>query len=172
MPPQVNRFLADPAKPLILALSRPDERKNILTLIEAYGESSALQQTANLLIVAGSRDDIRDMDSGAEAVLTSILILIDSYDLYGRVAIPKHHRADEVPEIYRLAAARGGVFINPALTEPFGLTLLEAAASSLPVVATENGGPVDIIANCKNGELVDPLDKEAITACPAQTTAR
>jgi len=160
----VDRFLADPAKPLILALSRPDERKNILTLIEAYGESAALQQAANLLIVAGSRDDIRDMDSGAEAVLTSILILIDSYDLYGKVAIPKHHRADEVPEIYRLAAARGGVFINPALTEPFGLTLLEAAASSLPIVATENGGPVDIIANCKNGELVDPLDKDAITA--------
>jgi len=162
---EVDRFLADPAKPLILALSRPDERKNILTLIEAYGESAALQQAANLLIVAGSRDDIRDMDSGAEAVLTSILILIDSYDLYGKVAIPKHHRADEVPEIYRLAAARGGVFINPALTEPFGLTLLEAAAaSSLPIVATENGGPVDIIANCKNGELVDPLDKDAITA--------
>jgi sucrose-phosphate synthase len=162
--PQVNRFLADPAKPMILTLSRPDERKNILTLIEAYGESSALQQTANLLIVAGSRDDIRDMDSGAESVLTSILILIDSYDLYGRVAIPKHHRADEVPEIYRLTAASGGVFINPALTEPFGLTLLEAAASSLPIVATENGGPVDIIANCKNGELIDPLDKDAITA--------
>lgn len=161
---QVDRFLAEPEKPLILTLSRPDERKNILTLLEAYGESPALQQAANLLIVAGSRDDIRDMDSGAEAVLTSILILIDSYDLYGKVAIPKQHRADEVSEIYQLTAARGGVFVNPALTEPFGLTLLEAAASGLPVVATENGGPVDIIANCKNGELVDPLDKEAITA--------
>jgi len=159
---EVDRFLADPEKPLILALSRPDERKNILTLIEAYGESSALQQAANLLIVAGSRDDIRDMDRGASQVLTSILILIDSFDLYGKVAIPKHHRADEVSEIYRLAAARRGVFINPALTEPFGLTLLEAAASSLPVVATENGGPVDILGNCKNGELIDPLDKEAM----------
>jgi glycosyltransferase involved in cell wall biosynthesis len=61
-----------------------------------------------------------------------------------------------VPEIYRLVAASRGVFINPALTEPFGLTLLEAAASGLPIVATENGGPVDIIANCRNGRLVDP----------------
>ena len=160
---QVERFLTDPDKPLILALSRPDERKNILTLIEAYGESQPLRQAANLLIVAGNRDDIRDMDGGAQRVMTNVLLLIDAYDLYGRVAVPKSHRANEVPEIYRLAAASAGVFINPALTEPFGLTLLEAAASGLPVVATENGGPVDIIANCRNGELIDPLDKQAIT---------
>ncbi len=161
---QVDRFLVKPDKPLILALSRPDERKNILALIEAFGESKALQQAANLLIVAGSRDDIRDMERGAQSVLTNILLLTDSYDLYGRIAYPKSHRADEVPEIYRLAAARRGVFINPALTEPFGLTLLEAAASGLPVVATENGGPVDIIGNCNNGELIDPLDRDEIAA--------
>ncbi len=159
---QLKRFLNDPDKPSILALSRPDERKNILTLIEAYGESEELQKVANLLIVAGNRDDIRDMESGAQSVLTNILLLIDSYDLYGKVAVPKAHRSDEVPAIYRLAANSKGVFINPALTEPFGLTLLEAAASGLPIVATENGGPVDIIANCNNGELIDPLDKTAI----------
>ncbi len=159
---QLPRFLNEPDKPLILALSRPDERKNILTLIEAFGESHNLQQVANLLIVAGSRDDIRDMESGAQSVLTNILLLIDSYDLYGKVAVPKTHSSDEVPAIYRLAAASRGVFVNPALTEPFGLTLLEAAASGLPIVATENGGPVDIIENCKNGALIDPLDKPGI----------
>ena len=160
----VDRFLGNPDKPLILALSRPDERKNILALIEAYGESKALKAAANLLIVAGNRDDIRDMDAGAQSVLTNILLLIDTYDLYGKVAFPKSHSSAEVPQIYRLAASRQGVFINPALTEPFGLTLLEAAASGLPVVATENGGPVDIIGNCHNGELVDPLDRDAIAA--------
>jgi sucrose-phosphate synthase len=159
---QLPRFWTNPDKPVILALSRPDERKNILTLIETYGESERLQELANLLIVAGNRDDIRDMDSGPSTVLTNILYLIDTYDLYGKVAIPKYHAQGEVPAIYRLAASLGGVFINPALTEPFGLTLLEAAASGLPVVATENGGPVDIIKNCKNGVLVDPLDQDAI----------
>ena len=159
---QLKQFLNNPNKPLILALSRADERKNILTLIETYGDSKALQKVANLLIVAGCRDDIRDMESGAQSVLTNILLLIDNYNLYGRVAVPKTHKSDEVPAIYRLAATSSGVFINPALTEPFGLTLLEAAASGLPVVATENGGPVDIIANCNNGELVNPLDKSAI----------
>lgn len=158
----IARFFTDPAKPVILSLSRPDERKNLLTLIEAYGESSALKERANLLIIAGNRDDIRDMDEGPQSVLTNILLWIDSYDLYGKVAVPKKHRPEDVPGIYRLAAASGGVFINPALTEPFGLTLLEAAATGLPVVATENGGPVDIIANCECGELVDPLDSGQI----------
>ena len=158
----IARFLEEPRKPMVLALSRPDERKNILTLIEAYGESPELQERANLVVVAGTREDIRDMDRGPQTVLKEMLLLIDLYDLYGKVAIPKQHRSEEVEQIYRLAANSRGVFINPALTEPFGLTLLEAAASGLPLVATENGGPVDIIGNCNNGLLVDPLDKEAM----------
>jgi sucrose-phosphate synthase len=161
---EVYRFLDDPDKPLILALSRADHRKNIVALIEAYGECPELQSLANLLIIAGNRDDIRDLDEGARTVMTDVLLSIDAYDLYGKVAAPKHHRSEEVSEIYRLAARSGGVFINPALTEPFGLTLLEAAASGLPLVATENGGPVDIIGNCGNGLLVDPLDRAAIAA--------
>ena len=155
-------FLRDPAKPLVLALSRPDERKNIAVLLEAFGESEALREAANLLIIAGNRDDIRDLDGGARQVLTQLLVLVDAYNLYGSVAIPKRHSGDEIPGVYRAVSAGGGVFVNPALTEPFGLTLLEAAASGLPLVATENGGPVDIISNCANGILVDPLDPSAI----------
>lgn len=158
----LQRFLRDPDRPIILALSRPDERKNIATLIEAYGASESLQATANLVIVAGNRDDIRDMAEGPQDVLTDILLLIDRYDLYGKVAIPKKHRSEEVPIIYRLTALSQGVFVNPALTEPFGLTLIEAAASGLPLVATDDGGPRDIIGHCRNGELIDPLDRTAI----------
>jgi len=158
----INHFLHETDKPFILALSRPDPRKNIITLIEAYGQSKELQSIANLVIIAGNRDDINDMDSGAQEVLTQILIAIDHYELYGKVSYPKHHVADDVSVIYRLAAQSGGAFINPALTEPFGLTLIEAAASGLPIVATEDGGPIDIISNCKNGYLIDPLDHNVI----------
>lgn len=165
---ELKRFLRQPDKPLILALSRPDPRKNIITLLEAYGESSSLQQMANLVIVAGNRDDIREMENGAREVLGAILLAIDQYDLYGRVAFPKHHKAMEVPLLYRLAALSKGVFVNPALTEPFGLTLIEAAACGLPIVATEDGGPMDIVDNCSNGLLVDPLDKKAIAAALAE----
>jgi len=147
---------------MILAVSRPDERKNIATLLHAYGGNTALQQCANLVLVAGNRDDILSSEKGPRTVLSDILMLIDRYDLYGCVAYPKHHQADEVPQLYRVAAKSGGVFVNPALTEPFGLTLIEAAASGLPVVATEDGGPRDILSHCKNGLLIDPLDAAAI----------
>lgn len=159
---ELSRFLLKPDRPIILALSRPDTRKNITTLLEAYGESRDLQAAANLVIIAGNRDDIRDMESEIQEVLTDILLTIDQYNLYGKVAYPKSHQPDDVPVLYRLAAVSQGVFINPALTEPFGLTLIESAASSLPIVATEDGGPRDITKNCRNGYLIDPLDKRDI----------
>ncbi len=161
---EIARFLQDPAKPMILALSRPDPRKNIGQLVGAYGESPELQELANLVIVAGNRDDISDLDTGAQEVLTDLLLTVDQYDLYGKVAYPKHHQASEVSILYRLAALSKGVFVNPALTEPFGLTLIEAAASGVPIVATEDGGPTDIIGNCGNGYLIDPLDRSDIIA--------
>jgi sucrose-phosphate synthase len=158
----LKRFLKQPNKPIVLALSRPDPRKNIVALIEAYGESPKLRQSANLVIVAGNRDDIQDMESVSSVVLNDILLTIDKYDLYGKVAYPKHHKPEEVAVLYRIAADSRGVFVNPALTEPFGLTLIEAAACGLPIVATEDGGPIDIIKNCRNGYLINPLDKTAM----------
>jgi sucrose-phosphate synthase len=158
------KYLREPEKPMILALSRPDERKNIVTLLEAYGKSRRLQKLANLVIIAGNRNDIRELNEGAQHVLTELLLVIDCYELNGLVALPKHHSPSDVADIYRLAAGSRGVFVNPALTEPFGLTLLEAAASGLPLVATEVGGPVDIIGNCRNGLLIDPLDEASIAS--------
>jgi len=162
------RHLQEPDKPLVLALSRPDKRKNISALVEAYGRSVELQQMANLMIVAGNREDIDDLEEGAQEVFHELLVAIDRYDLYGKVALPKHHEREQVPLIYRIVAATGGIFVNPALTEPFGLTLIEAAASGLPIVATEDGGPRDIIANCENGLLIDPLEPTTIALAISQ----
>ncbi|VAW85013.1 Sucrose phosphate synthase [hydrothermal vent metagenome] len=159
-----TRFFKEPDKPLILALSRADKRKNITALVHAYGQSSELQQKSNLAIIAGNRDDVDDLDECAQEVFHELFVAIDRYDLYGKVALPKHHCRTQVPIFYRIAAHTGGVFVNPALTEPFGLTLIEAAASGLPVVATADGGPRDIIGNCQNGILVDPLDSQDIAS--------
>jgi sucrose-phosphate synthase len=159
---ELKRFLINPQKPIIMALSRPAMRKNVTTLVKAYGEDPQLRHLANLVLVLGNRDDITTMESGPRQVLTEIFQLIDRYDLYGYVAYPKHHSADEVPELYRLIAKTRGVFINPALTEPFGLTLIESTACGVPIIATSDGGPRDILAACNNGMLIDPLDVKQI----------
>ena len=160
----VDRFLVQPRKPLILAICRPEMRKNLGALVAAFGSSPKLHEKANLAIIAGNREDIRKLDAAQNEVMTNLLLDIDCYDLWGKVALPKHHKPANIAGFYRLAAQRRGIFVNPALTEPFGLTLIEAAASGLPVVATEDGGPRDIVANCKNGVLVNPLDADAIAA--------
>lgn len=162
---ELERFFIQPDKALILALCRPDRRKNISGLVEAFGEDKELQTMANLAVFAGIRKDISDMEENERGVLTDMLLLMDKYDLYGKMAIPKKHEFEyEVPELYRVAAAKRGVFVNPALTEPFGITLLEASAIGLPIVATKDGGPRDIMENCQNGILVDPTDSAAIAA--------
>ena len=48
------------------------------------------------------------------------------------------------------------------MTEPFGLTLIEAAASGLPFIGPDDGGPKDIVGNCRNGLVVNTLDPAAI----------
>ena len=145
---------------MVLAIARPDERKNLPALVHAFGEDEKLRKLANLVIVPGTREDLTTMDPAQQDVLKDLLVAVDIHDLYGSAAVPKS--VFEVPLMYRIAALSKGVFVNPALTEPFGLTLLEAAASGLPIVATHDGGPTDIIANCDNGRLIDPLDTHDI----------
>lgn len=59
-------------------------------------------------------------------------------------------------ELYRCVADAHGVFVQPALFEAFGLTVIEAMASGLPVFATRHGGPLEIIRDGQCGFHVDP----------------
>lgn len=161
---ELNRFFMQPDRPLILTICRPDKRKNLSGLIKAYGEDKELQSIANLAIFAGIRKDISKKEENEKEALTRMLLFMDKYDLYGKMAIPKKHDFEyEIPELYRIAAEGRGVFINAAFTEPFGLTLIEAAATGMPIIATNDGGPRDIIKNCRNGILVDPVQHKEIS---------
>mgnify|MGYP000113394295 CR=1 FL=1 len=116
---ELERFLSDPDKPLILAISRPDKRKNIDGLITAYGEDKELQRLANLAIFAGVRKDIEEMSDNEREVLTDLLLRMDRYDLYGKLALPKKHDPDtDIPVLYRIAAASHGAVSYTHLTLP------------------------------------------------------
>ncbi len=168
----MNPFLRDSSLSPLLTISRAVQRKNIPTLVEAFGRSSVLRQRHNLILVLGCRDDSRDLEKQQRDIFQQIFELVDRYDLYGKIAYPKQHRRDQIPAIYRWASARKGLFVNPALTEPFGLTLLEAAACGLPVVTTDDGGPRDILKRCQNGLSVDVTDLEAFQDVLEQASSK
>ncbi|KAF2927778.1 probable sucrose-phosphate synthase 3 isoform X2 [Oryza sativa Japonica Group] len=159
---EIMRFFTNPRKPMILAVARPYPEKNITTLVKAFGECRPLRELANLTLIMGNREAISKMHNMSAAVLTSVLTLIDEYDLYGQVAYPKRHKHSEVPDIYRLAVRTKGAFVNVPYFEQFGVTLIEAAMHGLPVIATKNGAPVEIHQVLDNGLLVDPHDQHAI----------
>lgn len=160
---EIERFLFNPLKPLILSIGRADKRKNFETIIQAYGQDKELQAMANLAIFAGVRKDITQMPADEQEILTRLLLLMDKYDLYGKMAIPKKNDPKfEVPEIYRIAARKKGVFVNATPGENFGLTIVEAAACGLPVIASPTGGPKEVLERSENGLLVDVEDPNAI----------
>ncbi|MEH3106405.1 MAG: HAD-IIB family hydrolase [Sphingomonas fennica] len=158
----IDALLANPAKPILLAIARPVAKKNLAALLRAYSGCPALIEAANLVILAG-RHPGGSGSAEEQAVLAELHALAAAPHLAGCVALPPTHGTGDVAALYARAAA-GGLFVNPALHEPFGLTLIEAAAAGVPVVATANGGPADIVGTLGHGLLVDPHDDAAIAA--------
>ena len=84
-------FLKNPRKPAILAMSRPDAKKNLTTLVEAFAANGTLRQLANLVLVMGNRDTLEALAPGSRAVVEAVFRLVDNHGLWGSVAFPKHH---------------------------------------------------------------------------------
>lgn len=156
--------LDDPARPMLLAIARPVARKNLATLARVYAESSALQERANLVILAGQHGEALQSNAEARRELSQLHEILDGTALAGKVALPPRHSQEDVAALFESAARGQGVFVNLALHEPFGLTMLEAASHGLPVVATQEGGPADIVADLGHGLCVPPCDEAAIEA--------
>lgn len=149
--------LRDPKKPLLLTMARLDKIKNLTGLVRAFARRPALPAACNLLVVSGVT---RLADSGDHEEREQIQLmheLLASDALQGCVRwLPAESARLLVADFYRFVARRRGVFVQPALYEAFGLTVIEAMACGLPVVATRYGGPASIIEDGTSGFLVDP----------------
>jgi glycosyltransferase involved in cell wall biosynthesis len=66
---------------------------------------------------------------------------------------------DELPAYY----AAADVFVFPTLEDPYGIVLLEAAASGLAVIASEHAGAtLDFVEDGESGLMFDPHDEHAL----------
>ncbi|KAK9945711.1 hypothetical protein M0R45_011210 [Rubus argutus] len=72
--------------------------------------------------------------------------LIKEYNLNGQFRwISSQTNRARNGELYRYVADTRGAFVQPALYEAFGLTVVEAMTCGLPTFATCHGGPAEII---------------------------
>jgi len=159
----ISGKLDDPDKPPIFTMARFDKIKNITGLIHAFGMSKKLQKSCNLIFAAGTIhvEDSSDIEERSE--ITKAYDLIERFNLHGKVRwLPSINKLD-TGEVYRIIADHKGFFVQPALFEAFGLTIIEAMASGLPTFAPKFGGPLEIIEYGVNGFLLNTSKPELIS---------
>jgi glycosyltransferase-like protein len=113
--------------PVLLSVGGVEERKNSLRILEAFQQLLTIRPDAQLVIAGGAslldharyRQQFESLVAGNRAL--------------GRAVIRLGAVADrEMPSLYRLADA----LIFPSVKEGFGLAVLEAMASGVPVVTS------------------------------------
>lgn len=123
-------FGLEPERPVVAMAGRIAPRKGHDLAIAALAELHAMRGWAPLLAVAGGAEAGHDDWAASLALLAQDLGVGSDVRMLGPI-----HR-DEVADLLALAS----VVLVPSLDEPFGMTALEAAASSTPVVAARIGG--------------------------------
>jgi sucrose synthase len=156
--PQARGVLAEPDRPLLFTLARPERIKNITGLVDWYGRCPRLQEQVNLLIVGGTLDPAMAGDDDEREQVQHLHALLERHRLDGRVRwLGLQLDRPLAGELYRVVADRRGAYVQPALFEAFGLTIIEAMASGLPTFATCYGGAAEIIDDGVSGFLIDPV---------------
>ncbi|XP_051117141.1 sucrose synthase 5-like isoform X2 [Andrographis paniculata] len=152
-------FLKDRTKPIIFSMARLDVIKNITGLTECYGKNKRLRELANLVIVGGFFDPSKSKDREEASEITKMHSLIEKYQLKGNMRwIAAQTDRKRNGELYRAISDTKGAFVQPALYEAFGLTVIEAMNCGLPTFATNQGGPAEIIVDGVSGFHIDPLN--------------
>ncbi len=143
--------------PIIFTMARLDRIKNITGLVEWYGQSEEIKKLANLLVIAGHVDVNKSQDHEEMDQINYMHHLFDKYNLDNHVRwLGIQLDKNLSGELYRFIADSKGIFVQPAVFEAFGLTVIESMISGLPTFATRYGGPLEIIENDKSGYHIDP----------------
>ncbi|MEO0967541.1 MAG: sucrose synthase [Cyanobacteria bacterium J06639_18] len=162
---QIYGKLDDPTKRPLFSMARLDRIKNITGLAECFGKSKELQEHCNLILVAGKLRVEESGDNEERDEIVKLYRTIDEYNLHGKIRwLGVRLSKNDSGVVYRVIADRQGVFVQPALFEAFGLTILEAMISGLPTFATQFGGPLEIIQDKKNGFYINPTNLEETAA--------
>jgi sucrose synthase len=149
--------LFDTGKPLLFTMARMDKIKNITGLVEWYGACPELRDEANLVVVAGHVDPEQSSNEEEYEQILKMHRLMDEYSLDGQVRwLGMYIDKAFAGELYRVIADSRGAFVQPALFEAFGLTVIEAMSTGLPTFATSFGGPLEIIEDGVSGFHINP----------------
>lgn len=143
-------------EPYILFVGTVQPRKNLVRLIEAFSlvlkESSDLQSIGTKL-----RTNLKLVISGELGwMYRKILAAPKRFGVEDRVKFVGFVDEDKLPILMQEAY----VYVQPSLTEGFGLPVLEAMAAGTPVVAAKAGALPEVVG--KAGLLVDPLSSSEI----------
>ncbi len=123
-------------------VARFDKVKNQLFMIKAFAK--AYKKNPQIRLVLAGEGELIE-----EAQQLTLSLGIDS-------AVQFLGNVDNVPELFSLC----DVFVLPSLTEGLPVSMLEAEAAGLPIIASRIGGIPDIFDN--NGYLVAVNDENAL----------
>lgn len=147
-----NKYKVPKNVKLVLYIGRIDPEKKISTVIRAFkmflDKHKADELSKTLLLLVGD-----GVDKDNLMKLVSELGLDESVRFLGRILPP------ELYDIYKL----GDVFVTASDIETQGIVLIEAAAAGLPLVAVNTGAVSEVCVDSRNGVLVEPGDKNAIS---------
>ena len=135
-----NTVLEKKSKITFLFVGRLEEEKGLVYLIGA---------------VRRLRSDMKDFTVqfvGDGSQRPHLEKLVDSYNLGRYIQFTGTMHQKELKNIYN----HSDIFILPSLHEGMPLTLLEAWASSLPVIITNVGSIPDICVNMENAWIIEP----------------
>jgi 1,2-diacylglycerol 3-alpha-glucosyltransferase len=142
-----DKYGIDSRTPLIISLGRVSKEKSLEMIIQAMPGVLEKVPDARLLIV------------GDGPARESLQELADSILKPDKVLFAGERPWDEVPGFYRC----GDAFVSASVTETQGLTLIEAMASGLPVIARVDLSHQSMISHGENGLLFD--NTEELTSC-------